>query len=105
MYNYIHIHIMYTYYVSDVPINFDYVCARMTLHTYVGTLNNRLVWTVIGFLRNAYKSEKVIIMNNYSNKKFYLIYIVPISQEVNMLYIFSISVRWGIGNTINSHFP
>lgn len=46
MYNYIHIQIMYTYYVFDVPINFEYVGARRIPHTYGGTLNNRLVWTV-----------------------------------------------------------
>lgn len=28
MYDYIHIDIMYTYYVFDVPIIFEYVCAR-----------------------------------------------------------------------------
>lgn len=31
---------------------------------------------------------------------------MPISQEVNMLYRhFLVSVRWGIKNTINFHFP
>lgn len=54
MYNYIHIHIMYTYYASGVPINFEYMCASRIPHTYAGTLNNRLVWTV-KFLRNAQK--------------------------------------------------
>lgn len=52
---------MYTYYVSDVPINSVCVCARMIPHTYAGTLN-RLVWTMKSFLRNAYKSEKNIII-------------------------------------------
>lgn len=37
---------MYTYYVFNVPINFEYVCARRITHTYAGTLNNRSVWTV-----------------------------------------------------------
>lgn len=38
--------------------------------------------------------------------KIYFIYIVPISQEVNMLYRhFLVSARWGIKNTINFHFP
>lgn len=32
MYNYIHIHIMYTYYVFDVPINFEHVCQDNTPH-------------------------------------------------------------------------
>ena len=71
MYNYIHIQIMYTYYVFDVLIDFEYVCARMIPHTYAGTLN-RLVWTMKSFLRNAYKSAKNIIMNNYTNKNFTL---------------------------------
>lgn len=34
-------------------------------------------------------------MNNYNNKKFYLIYIVPISQEVNMLYRHFLVTLWG----------
>lgn len=32
MYNYIHIRIMYTYYVSDVPIHFEYVGQDNTPH-------------------------------------------------------------------------
>lgn len=69
MYSYIHIHIMYTYYVFDVPINFEYVCARTTSHTYAGTLNNRLVWTGNDFSERL--TNKIIIMNNY-NKIFTL---------------------------------
>lgn len=62
---------MYIHDVFDKPINSECVRARMTPHTYAGTLN-RLVWTMRSFLRNAYTSEKNIIMNNYTNKKFTL---------------------------------
>lgn len=103
MYNYIHIHIMYTYYASDVPINFEYVCAWRIPHTYAGTLNT-LVWTVKWFLRN----KKRVLLWIITKTLPYLHSAYLPRGKYALQTFFSISVGGGgghTGNTINSHLP
>lgn len=58
MNNYIHIHIIYTSYVSDVPIIFEYVCARRIPHTHEGTLNKQVSVNCEMFSQKCLKIRK-----------------------------------------------